>query len=576
MSPIECMAPFLRRARLAASLCVALTACGETGGDSEVPDSGAGGVGGGAGSGMGGAGGRMEPEPVSCEDVLVVDLSQDDDWEGSCARLISMEAIEECVTTKIEDALEPACRKSFDVFVPGTAAENGAWKQFNWMFSRDTGRGYLSLRYQDGQLSDAAQYDQGVIDARDSLRLLLYTLQDRFIGSDVRVFGHSKGSHAVALVAQDPEFAAIQFYAFAQAGRTSTDISNRSDIGAADRGRPGYIEKLRPNLVGITWHNDEVQYYRGDGTNGLELPERWSYPGYIFQSSHDGGNPLSFRIDHHNNYGGSYTDGISTNEWVDGQGTKEPAYPYCATGNSFFGSYAECEKQVVRYVPYFWSDDDCRNLAFDLMRDGNIGDSHYIGHSGPRASGCAERESTIQADYVMVYRINLGDLNDGDCRYDLEVAFDGLDGRPGGGTISVQTSQVADTNWVIKQGSVRVPIHMRIRLTGTITDTSGAIRDCGGVSLAQSESYVQTLRLNFTHPETGVRIDRTVIGLEEGATAFPWPVSLARQNNVAWYENINNVDADLFYAPTRNAIMIKGDTDGGVRGTFYKRLHLID
>ena len=42
--------------------------------------------------------------------------------------------------------------------------------------------------------------------------LLLYALQNRFVGSDVRVFGHSKGSHAVALVSDFPEFAAMQFY----------------------------------------------------------------------------------------------------------------------------------------------------------------------------------------------------------------------------------------------------------------------------------------------------------------------------------------------------------------------------
>lgn len=42
------------------------------------------------------------------------------------------------------------------------------------------------------------------------------------------------------------------------------------------------------------------------------------------------------------------------------------------------------------------------------------------------------------------------------------------------------------------------------------------------------------------------------------------------------YEDNNNVEADIYYAPTRNAIMIKSDADGGVRGTFYKRLHLLD
>jgi hypothetical protein len=43
------------------------------------------------------------------------------------------------------------------------------------------------------------------------------------------------------------------------------------------------------------------------------------------------------------------------------------------------------------------------------------------------------------------------------------------------------------------------------------------------------------------------------------------------------YDDNNNVEADIYYTPpTRNAIMIKSDTDGGVRGTFYERFHVLD
>lgn len=573
----------LLRALLIVFVNAALGGCGDS---SEMSTRGpGGGLGEGGGGGMqsGGAGGEPIIEAVPCEDVLIVNLNPDPDDAGSCAGGSTIEDVADCIAEEIDEAFELGCQQSFDVFVPGTAAEYGAWKQFNSMFSRDTGRGYLSLQYASAagaetieNTFDAAQYDKGVIDATSSLTLLLYALQNRFVGSDVRIFGHSKGSHAVSLVSDFPEFAAMQFYAFAQPGRTETDISERNDIAAGKRGRPGRIEKLSANLVGITWENDEVRYYRGSGTNGLPIPERWSYPGYISQNTYDGGNPFSFRIDHHNNYGGSYLDGVSSNEWRAGQGTTKPNYPYCATGNSLFGSYAECEKQLVAYVPYFWANEDCRELAFDLMANGDVDDSHYIGQSGPRDRGCTEDNSTLEAEYVMVYRINNGDLNDDDCRIDLEVGFEGLDNRTDGGSISVRTSVNEDTGWLIDQGTVRVPVHMRVRMTMRITDTSGGIRDCGGLSVAQTESYIQTLRLNFTHPEQGVRIDRTVIGLEEGGTATPFPASLARQNNVAWYEDINNVDADIHYAPTRNAIMIKSDTDGGVRGTFYKRLHLLD
>lgn len=117
--------------------------------------------------------------------------------------------------------------------------------------------------------------------------------------------------------------------------------------------------------------------------------------------------------------------------------------------------------ETVAYVPSFWSNEDCRELAFEPMTTGNV--------------------------------------DDDDCRIDLEVSFGGLDSRPHGGSISVRTE----------------------------------------------------------------------------AVHFPFQ-SASRQNEVAWYEDNNNVDADIYYALTRNVIMIKSDTDGGVRGTSYKRFHLLD
>ena len=515
--------PFLfdRRTTLGliAAMLLPLAACGDAENGSGAT-SGAGGGGGTAGGG--------------CEQVFIVDLSQDQDTGTSCARAATREAIADCVALEIENALPEACTKSFDVFVPGTAAEHGAWKQFNAMFSRDTGRGYLSLQYRDaevveglGNLFDAASYDQGVIDASTALDLLLYTLKTRFSDDDVRVFGHSKGAHAVALVADDAEFSNMQFFAFAQPGRTSVDISSREDIRAGKRGSPGFIEKLSDNLVGITWQNDEVQYYTGNGTNGLQMPERWSYPGFIWQDSFNGANPLSFRIDHHNNYGGTYTDGVAGNQWREGEGTVEDQYPYCATGNSFFGSHSECEKKTVSYTPYFWSDSDCRERAFEIMNDGAVGDRHSIGYSGPRGPDCSEANATLVADYELVYRINIGDFQNGDCRYDMEIFLGGRGDRPDGGRISVSTSQVADTDWITKRGTIEVPPHMTIRVTATMTDTASGFNDCGGLSPAQSEGYIQTFKLTFTHPGTGQRRGTSVIGLKEGSTAFPWPVTRA-------------------------------------------------
>lgn len=546
----------------------------------------AGGAGGGGGTGSGGSatGGNGVPS-VPCEQVFIVDLNQDELMRSDCASEPTRESIASCLAGEIENAFPAACTDAFDVFVPGTAAEHGAWKQFNAMFSRDTGRGYLSLQYEDAavveglfNVFDTAKYDQGVIDARTTLGWLLYTLQTRFT-DDIRVFGHSKGSHAVALVADDPEFSDIEFYAFAQPGRTSTDISSRDDIRAGKRGRPGYIEKLSDNLVGITWSNDEVQWYRGNGYNGTELPEKWSYPGDIWQDTHDGGNPFSFRIDHHNNYGGTFTDGLPGNNWRIGEGSDGDLYPYCATGNSFFGDKPECEKQDVYYVPYFWGDDECRQMSLDIMETGAVGASHFIGHSGPRASGCTEDVRTINASYELRYRFNIGDLNDGDCRFNVEIFLGGRGDRPDGGRFDIATTQVANTGWRTKTGDIRVPPHMTIRLTATMSDLTGGdpFSDCGGLSPAQSEAYIETLKLTFTHPGTGRTVERTIIGLKEGSTAFPWPVTLDRQNNVAWWEDEPDQDElHIYYAPTYDSLMIKGDTDGGVRGRFYKRVHLLD
>ena len=556
----------------AAMLASLLSGCGDSG------------AGSGGDSGAGGDGGTDGRSPAGvCAQVFIVDLSQDGGSGNSCAKLASRESIADCVALEIENALPEACTESFDVFVPGTAAEHGAWKQFNAMFSRDTGRGYLSLQYRDSSVVeglanvfDSASYDQGVIDATTALDVLLYTLKTRFSDGDVRIFGHSKGAHAVSLVADDAEFANMRFFAFAQPGRTSVDISSRDDIGAGKRGDAGFIQKLSDNLVGITWVNDEVQFYTGDGTNGLQMPERWSYPGFIWQDTFNGANPLSFRIDHHNNYGGTYTDGVAGNEWREGEGTVEDLYPYCATGNSFFGSQAECEKQTVRYTPYFWGDSDCRSKAFEIMDDGAVGDGHYIGFSGPRGSECTEDNATLVAEYEFVYRINIGDLQNGDCRYDMEVFLGGRGDRPDGGRFSVSTSQIADTGWLVKRGTIQVPPHMTIRVDASMTDTASGLNDCGGLSPADSEGYIQGLKLTFTHPATGERIGRSVIGLKEGSTAFPWPVSLHMQNNVAWWEDDPSDDWRIYYAPTFSALMVKGDTNGGVGGRFYKRVHLLD
>ena len=525
------------------------------------------------------------PEPLpSCPTVRIVNVSQNGLVAQSCAASGDQEAIADCIEREIRASLSTECLTAFDVFVPGTASEDGAWKQFNAMFSENTGRGYLSLQYGENTPVDAAAYDAGVIAATESLDSLLYTLQTRFNNDgeapDVRVFGHSKGSHAVSLVSDKNEFSNIDFYAFAQPGRTAVDIDGRTDITAAKLGQAGYIHKLSSNLVGITWLNDEVKFYTGDGTNGLPVPERWSYPGYIWEDSFDGGNPLVIRIDHHNNYGGTYTDGKPSNDRRAGEGSSDDAYPYCATGTSFFNLTNECKNTDVYFRPYFWGDNDCREAAFDMMADGAIGSKKEIGYSGPRAANCQEDVTPIDATYDLEYRTAISDLNDGDCRLDVEILIGGLGSRPDGGAIKISTSMSGDSGWLKENNKpITVAPHMTLRVTANLTDTSNAFRDCGGLAgLSSTEVYIRSLKLNFTHPGTGRPTTRTIIGLGEGSTSFPLPVRLELQDHVAWWEQ--NPDGDqfhLFYAlPPFQSLMIKGITNGGVRGQFNKWVHLLD
>ena len=530
----------------------------------------------------------VDPETVktACNTVHIVNLSQDSRSGLSCTRGNTREDVADCVEAGIRNALPTACMDSFDIFVPGTAAEHGAWKQFNSMFSRDTGRAYLSLQYQDDdfidgwQNFDAGMYDQGVIDASTSLKSLLYTVKTRFDGAGVRVFGHSKGSHAVALVADDPDYSRMRFFAFAQPGRTSVDISARSDIKAGKRGSPGYIHKLSANLVGITWANDEVKFYEGSGTNGLLMPEKWGFPGYIWQSSVAGTLPPNFRIDHHNNYGGRYTDGLTENDWKRGEGATTIAFPYCATGNKFaMTSNKECDKTRVVYLPYFWGDAECRDKAFEIMDSGVPGTMHYIGYSGPRAAGCKDNVSTVQASYLLEYNLNLADQDD--CRYDMQMSFQGLDiGQDREDGESITVSSTRDTGWTSKSGIVKLPYHMRIYLKASMVEvgSGGIIGDCGHLTAA-SEGYIKKLEVTFKHPISGTSTTRTLIGLKEGSD-YPL-LNLDRKNNVAWWNEDDPNDSkdtwDLFYAPVNGGVlMVKGDTDENRKGHFYKWSHLVD
>ncbi len=491
----------------------------------------------------------------SSDDVFIVDLSANSEKSGACALRNGREAIANCVENEIraEFAENPGCLGEIDVFVPGTNQENGDYKQFTSIVSPTPGRTYLSLQYayDPTPLDDALEYDKGVNDADDALEHLLYTLRTRFEDSNVRVFGHSKGSHTVARVAQRAQHGAVQFFAFAQPGRTPSSY----------RGAPGYIEKLSNNLVVLTWQNDEVKFYSG-GSNGKQFPEIWGFPGYVNQG---GGGQTYFpmRIDHHNNYGGNYV---------------KKDFPYCATGNkAAMGITSECVYQDgVRYVPYFWGNAECTSIAYNMMDNGNPGEKHYIGYSGPRTGSCKDTVGTVTASYALHYSINIADQDD--CKYHMELAFKGLDfgtNRADGSTIKLSSTR--DTYNRVKTGTIQLPYHMRINWKAHMEDVSGRFSKCINYAGAKSEGYIHSLSVTFTHPATRARVTRKLIGNAEGIE-YIWPLKVAGKNNVAWRKTSGDWDLHFGIPPAypADALMVKGDTRDNEKGEFYKWVHLVD
>lgn len=527
-------------------------------------------------------------QTCTMDEVMIVNLSQDavDIATGNtCVSRLNPGSIESCIADEIEAALPSDCDKRFDVYVPGTNQEHGAWKQFNHIFRSNTNRAKLSLRYEDVRtieddigLLDPAKYDRGVADARASLIHLLNALEERFIPVEVRVFGHSKGSHSVALVAPLYENAAhMAFYAFAQPGRTDRDIESFSATPRRGRlGREGYIEKLSTNLVGINFSNDEVRLYRGDdGAAPAVLPERWDFPGFIWQDD-AGASPIGrYRIDHHNNYGGDYTDGgNSENAWRDGQGTVGDTYPYCATGSAAAWGENECDETRVRLRPHFWGSPACEAQAYRMMALGAVGERYAIGYSGPREPGtCHQANLFVEADYEIYIRWNLPDQN---CRFDIDVAFEDLASGKETDRFSYEGSVDNENEWFSESGTVIVPIHMQLKLKGELIDRNndGLFPDCE--SAFESEAYINYLTLSFTHPSSGEQITRTIMGLDEGAFN---PTVLDGDNDIAWEQpDRSSEDLNLYSSTlgTGVSLKIEGPTDEGHEGNFQKRVHLIE
>ncbi len=520
---------------------------------------------------------------LACDHVgaVIANLSQDElDKENAdiCTSRSSDASIESCIGSQVSQALPPGCMAHVDVYVPGTNAEHGAWKGFNHLFNMDNNRGHVSLQYEDAreadndlQNLDGAKYDQGVIDARESLMHLLRGLR-RAGTQSIRVFGHSKGSHSVALVADESEFRDIPFYAFAQPGRTSVDIDDRADIRPGKRGSLGHIHKLSDNLVGITFLNDEVAVYTGSGFNGLGMPERWEFPGWIRESRSSGANPFESRIDHHNNYGGTYTEGLASNDWRRGEGSRADNYPYCATGDKIAWEDPECDKGNVTFLPWFWGSPHCRAEAFGMMETGEVGDRYYIGYSGPRdRNSCRESERRVRATATMEYRY---DVPDGDCTHRTRIAFFDLDGNyVSRFTVSGNTQN--HETWRTVSGDLPVPWHMRLRIETELLERDDGIGNCSGIF--ESELWIRSLRLRFTRPGLGGSETRTIIGFREGRGADLLLQDLDVFENTGWTQpNKRNEEFRMEYSAPYDSIKIEGEADAGHSGNFNKRVHLVD
>lgn len=518
---------------------------------------------------------------ADCDHVgaFIINLSQDEVDKLNpdiCTSLNNDDDIEDCAYIEAMAGLPTGCGSAIDIFVPGTNQEYGSWKQFNHMFRTDNNRGHLSLQYEDAREVDndlhdldLAKYDQGVIDARESLIHLLNGLI-KYGVRDIRVFGHSKGSHSVALVADEPEFRGVQFFAFAQAGRTAVDISARSDIVPGKLGNLGYIQKLSSNLVGITFRNDEVRIYTGSGFSGVNSPKRWHFPGWIKDGTTSGGNALNSRIDHHNNYGGYYTDGLSGNDWRAGEGSKADNKPYCLTGDPWaWGNTSECAAGNWTAVPWFWGHPECQAEAFRMMNSGSIGERYYIGNSGPRdPRSCRESQRRIRVDVTLRYKFNIPDK---DCIHHLLF---GITDRAGNGTGSfrVKATKANDDTWRTASVEAAMPYHMRLNV-GTWLEEDNDGGNCAGIF--ESEVYIDYLKFSYVHPGTGERVTRMAIGNREGRDAAGR--RLDGFDETGWSQpNRSSDEFVMEYDPATHGLRIEGEADDGHNGDWTKPVYLLD
>lgn len=527
--------------------------------------------------------------------AFVINLNRDNAEASVCGvplEITPNSAAMKCIAREIRANVPDECQGSYDVYVPGTAAEFGTWKQFNSMFSEPNGRAHISLQYQDsntrwGPDIDPANYDGGVRDAYFSLVQLLLAIMTELETEDVRIFGHSKGSHSVAVTAQIAAFRNMDFYAFAQAGRTAVDIDGPGLVPKGDLGTPGYIEKERDNLVTITWANDEVQFYKGGDiikTSSLSMPRIWRVPGLSNDRGPDGYLGKVMRIDHHNNYGGNYTDGLSGNDWREGEGSVDPNYPYCASGSGHSWRDDDpvrgCSKRAVSQHAYFWGDEACRARAFSMMARGKKDDRYWIGDSGPRGEDCKPNPETLHAEIGVRYRIDMKEENL--CDYNLKIKLMSPDGRTTHETIDLSSGTSHGwRNWPSSgKRAVSLPNHIRVQIDASMSESNAGSMpwsdNCR--TPGASAAYIRELRLSFDHPRAKPGDGKThmfaIYGPQEGEGNAG---RLHGDNGNAWQriDSGKSQDSwDIYHED--ESIQVKGATAKGRHGSFYKEVYLLD
>ena len=516
-----------------------------------------------------------DPSPV----ILNLQIDDTHDERSPCFDVADPK---QCIWNEIDGHLN-AMREygagddiGIDIYVPGTTQEDGNPKQFKAILDhKPVNRIALSVKYQPADDWDAIDYKDGVLDASYALRTLLHAIKEDGNLEDVRVFGHSKGAHAVAVVANDPsaDYNYAKFFAFGQPGRTNKDLGD--DAPPAPLGTPGYIEKLSDNLVGITWENDEVQFYR---KGGILAPEAFQIPGLINPAALTGeqkaGGTLTkkSRIDHHNTYGGDYT---------------QTTFPYCAAGSRYSWARDDnCTEREVQFKPYFWGNTDCYTEAMSMMSMvGNVGKQRYIGGSEPREKCVFEddvdfrhiffkddnfiKDDIFIKEAIVEYHFNIPDQ---DCKVNATFEFlprgSKIEWDHGKGT-RLSVTKLSDmkgfrtksTKDVKKtQDGFWVPNRFRLKVRTEIIKKSGN-RNCFKPAAAQLK--IKSLKLIFDHPDT----DKTDIEkyLIRGSSKSGWKRKETGRDHD---------DMDIF--KSGNAIKFSSAARAGKHGVFYKNFNLVD